>query len=85
MCLTKCSQSLQLVLIVSVVWSANLENLVLAIDTGLAQQCPVSTCICKTSDYLQDSVLHPLSLLMTENVVFKCSHTLMRETDVVLK
>lgn len=41
--LTQCSQSLQLVFIVSAVWSANLENLVLAIAAGLAQQCPVGT------------------------------------------
>lgn len=40
-CLTQGSQSLELVFIVSAVWSADLENLVLAIAAGLAQQCPV--------------------------------------------
>lgn len=42
-CLTQCSQSLQLVFIVSAVWSADLENLVLAVAARLAQQRPVGT------------------------------------------
>lgn len=41
--LTQCSQSLQLVFIVSAVWSADLENLVLAVAARLAEQCPVGT------------------------------------------
>lgn len=40
---TKRSQSLQLVLVFSRVWSANLKNLVLAVQTRLAKQGPVCT------------------------------------------
>lgn len=38
MCLTQCSQSLQLILVVSTVRSTDLKHLVLAVTAGLAQQ-----------------------------------------------
>lgn len=38
MCLTQCSQSLQLILVVGTVRSADLKHLVLAVTAGLAQQ-----------------------------------------------
>lgn len=41
MCLTQSGQSLQFVLAVGGVRPANLENLVLAVAAGLAQQSPV--------------------------------------------
>lgn len=41
--LTQCSQSLQLVFIVSAVMSPELENLVLSVAARLAQQRPVGT------------------------------------------
>lgn len=41
--LTQCSQSLQLFVIVGAVGPSDLEDLVLAVAAGLAQQCPVAT------------------------------------------